>query len=67
MKKSREVTHNGRGLAKRNLVHYFKLVMENSGMHWSSDNEVEIEEIVESIYEDAIDTVRDEILSKELA
>lgn len=37
--------------AKRLLVHYFRVVFEASGLNFDSDNQVEIEEIIGSIFE----------------
>jgi hypothetical protein len=40
--------------AKELLVHYFKLVMNRSGVGWDWDNELEINDIVDLIVEAAV-------------
>jgi len=43
--------------AKRTLVFYLKLCLEKAGGEWSSDNQVEVEGIVDDI----LDAVRHEM------
>lgn len=36
------------------LAHYFQTLYEAAGLHWSHDNHVEIEELVNGIADDAV-------------
>ena len=43
------------------LGHYFRVVFENVGLHWRSDNQAEIDEMVDTLLAviyDEIDSVR---------
>ncbi len=44
-----------RAQAKHLLVHYFRLLFERAGLPFESDNQVELEEIVDSIIQAAIE------------
>ena len=47
--------------AAHNLAYYFRLCMEGSGLQWDSDNEVEIKEILEYIFEGTEILINDKI------
>jgi hypothetical protein len=35
--------------AKRTLQHYFRMIAKNAGVHWDSDNDAEVEEIIDNL------------------
>ena len=39
----------GRTDAKRTLVHYFRVVFDAAGLQWTSDNEGEVEGIIDDV------------------
>ena len=58
MKKLEEVKDmDNRSEAKRLLKHYFRLIATNAGVPWDSDNDAEVEGIVECI----IDAAREKL------
>ncbi len=53
--------------AKRLLVHYLQTVWKKAGLKWDGDNEVETEEIVDSIIDAAqadVQELRDDISAR---
>jgi len=43
------------------LVHYFKLCMKQSGAKWDTDNEAEIRQIIEDIFDGVDDILVDRL------
>ena len=48
-----------RAEAKRYMTHYFRKMAEASGMHWDSDNETEIENLVDLMVDAAKEEMTD--------
>jgi hypothetical protein len=49
---------NNANAAKRLLVHYFRLLARKNDIGWDSDNDMEVEQIVDLIIAAAVDEVR---------
>lgn len=45
--------------AKRLLVYYFRLALENAGVNWHDDNRAEVEEIVDLLFAGMIAMISD--------
>lgn len=45
--------------AKRLLKHYLKNLVEAHGHHWNSDNDAEVDEIVDCIIDGAVEAVKE--------
>ena len=61
MSKSNFARQEAARRAKALLGHYFQVVFENVGLHWRSDNQAEIDEMVDTLLAviyDEIDSVR---------
>ena len=61
MSKSNFARREAERKAKSLLGHYFRVVFENVGLHWRSDNQAEIDEMVDTLLAviyDEIDSVR---------
>lgn len=50
-----------RNRAKQLLVHYFTLTAKESGAHWDSDNNAEIEDAVDCIIDAAVEEVKEQL------
>lgn len=48
---------NNANAAKRLLVHYFRLLARKNDIGWDSDNDMEVEQIVDLIVAAAVDEV----------
>ena len=46
--------------AKKILKYYLKMVWEKSGLKWDSDNDAEIDNMVENIIEEAVRSARED-------
>jgi hypothetical protein len=52
--------------AAHNLIYYFRLCAKSSGTNWDSDNDAEVMEILEYIY-DGVDDLIDDRLDHHVA
>lgn len=42
--------------AKHLLTYYFRLIAKRAGVNWNSDNDAEIEQIIDAIFDEIKDT-----------